>query len=55
MNMIKYTVVFLLGVFVGQEYGVQIPNVKSKTVEYYNQLTNTEFYKKIRDDFNKKK
>ena len=54
MNMIKYTVVFFLGVYVGQEYKA-IPNVRMKAVEYYNQFTTTEFYKKIKEDFNTKK
>lgn len=53
--MIKYTVVFLFGVFVGQEYGKQFPNVKNKSINIYNQFTKSDFYKKVRDDFNKKK
>ena len=55
MNIIKYTITFLLGVYAGQEYGSVIPNVKDKTCEVYNNFKNTELYKKIEQDFYRKK
>lgn len=38
----------------GQEYGSTLPSVKKSSLEVYYAFTKTEFYKKIRDDFNKK-
>jgi hypothetical protein len=52
--MLKYTVVFLIGVFVGQEYGTLIPNVKTKAIETFNEFKKTDLYKKINDDLKKK-
>jgi hypothetical protein len=53
MNLIRYTFVFLFGVYVGQEFK-SVPNVRVQAIEYYNQFTTTEFYKKLKDDFKKK-
>jgi hypothetical protein len=53
--MIKYTIVFLAGVYIGQEYGYTIPNVKGGMIQAYDKFKNTELYKKIRDDLNKNK
>lgn len=53
MNLIKHTITFLFGIYIGQEYGKYIPNVKNKTVEYFTEFKKTEFYKKIREDFKK--
>lgn len=50
MSFIKYTVTFLTGVYIGQEYGKTIPNVKLYTLELYNQFKNSEFYKKLNED-----
>ena len=55
MNLIKYTVTFLLGVYAGQEYGLVIPNVKDKANEMYGNFKKTELYKKIEQDFYGKK
>lgn len=49
--MIKYSLIFLTGVFVGQEYR-SIPNVRVKVYEIYEELRKSDFYKKLRDDFN---
>lgn len=55
MNIIKHTITFLFGIYVGQEYGKYIPNVKNKTMEYVNEIKKSEFYKKIDEDFIKSK
>lgn len=51
--MFRTIAVFILGVYVGQEYGNLIPNVKVKGEEFYDNLLETEFYKKISEDFKK--
>lgn len=48
--MFRTLAIFVLGVYVGQEYGDVIPNVKSKTEEFYDKFTETEFYKKLKSD-----
>ena len=53
MSIIKYTITFLAGVYIGQEYGNTLPSVKMYTEKLYESLRNTEFYKKIEDDVNK--
>lgn len=45
---------FLLGVYVGQEYGKQIPNVKDKTIELYSEFQQTELYKSLNEKLKKK-
>lgn len=55
MSFIKYTVTFLAGVYIGQEYGKTIPNVKQYTLELYEKFTQTDFYKQVSKDMNKKK
>ena len=37
---------FILGLYVGQEFGTNIPNVKNKTCEIYKEFQKTEFYNK---------
>jgi hypothetical protein len=54
MSLIKYTVTFLAGVYIGQEYGKTIPKVKDYTLELYHKFTQTEFYKQVSKDMNKK-
>ena len=51
--MIKYAVIFLLGVYVGQDHS--IPNVRKKSVEMYNELKKTQIYKQFMNDFINKK
>lgn len=60
--MIRITFVFLLGVYIGQEYGNNIPNVSKKSLEIFELFKNTEIYgilsrdlNKIKDDGNDKK
>lgn len=55
MSLIKYTITFLAGVYIGQEYGNTIPSVKVYTNNLYEQLKQTEFYKKVSSDMNNKK
>lgn len=54
MSIIKYTITFLAGIYIGQEYGNTIPSVKKYSIEIYESFTSMEFYKKISNDFNKK-
>lgn len=49
--MFRTLAIFIFGVYVGQEYGNVIPNVKLKSEEFYDKFTETEFYKKIKSDF----
>jgi hypothetical protein len=54
MSIIKYTITFLAGVYIGQEYGNTIPRVKSYTEDLYQRFKQTEFYKQVSRDINKK-
>ena len=51
--MIRTLCIFLFGIYIGQEYGNLIPNVKSKTYEAYNNFKTTDLYKKINEDLKK--
>lgn len=51
--MFRTIAVFILGVYVGQEYGNVIPNVKSKGSEMFDEFSQTNFYKKLSEDFKK--
>jgi hypothetical protein len=53
MSIIKYTITFLAGVYIGQEYGNTLPSVKAYTEKIYESFKKTEFYKRIEDDVNK--
>lgn len=60
--MIRIIGVFLLGVYIGQEYGNKIPNVSKKSLEIFELFKNTEIYgilsrdlSKIKDNENDKK
>jgi hypothetical protein len=53
--MFRSLVIFALGVYVGQEYGTLIPSVKIKTYEMYDNLRQTQLYKKICEDIHNKK
>lgn len=60
--MIRIVGVFLLGVYIGQEYGTNIPNINKKSIEIIEVLKQTEIYgmlsrdiKKINDEENKDK
>lgn len=54
MSLIKYTIAFLTGVYVGQEYGSTIPNVKNYVIKSYNDFKTTDFYKRVNEDFKNK-
>ncbi len=43
--MLQSIMSFLLGVYVGQEFGNNIPNVKNKTIELLHEFEKTDFYK----------
>ena len=45
--MLRTLIVFVAGVYIGQEYGNTIPNVKMKSYELYESFKAMEFYKKI--------
>jgi hypothetical protein len=45
--MIKYLGTFLFGVYIGQEYGNILPNVKHKTMDAFEHFKKTELYKDI--------
>ena len=53
-NMIRTLCVFIFGVYVGQEYGNLIPNVKNKTCEVFENFKTTDLYKKVNEDLKKK-
>lgn len=42
--MFQSIVSFLFGVYIGQEFGNNIPNVKNKTLEMLKEFEKTEFY-----------
>jgi hypothetical protein len=48
--MIKIVIAFVTGVYIGQEYGKLIPNVKNESVKKYEEFINSDFYKKIKED-----
>jgi hypothetical protein len=52
--MFQSIVSFLFGVYIGQEFGNNIPNVKNKTIEILKEFEKTEFYSNyIKRDKNK--
>lgn len=51
--MIRIIGVFLLGVYIGQEYGKDIPNVNKKTLEIMQLFRNTEIYGMLSRDLEK--
>lgn len=52
--MLKIIGSFLLGVYVGQEYGKLVPNVKNVADEILTDIKRTEFYKDINERYFKK-
>lgn len=54
MSIIKYTITFFAGIYIGQEYGNTIPRVKDYTRELYNKFLQTEFYKQVSKDLDNK-
>jgi hypothetical protein len=50
IKMFRTTLVFLFGVYIGQEYGDVLPSVKGKTYEVVEKMTQTAFYKKLENE-----
>lgn len=48
--MLRSLTIFLLGVYVGQEYSDTIPNVKTKVYEVLEEFKKTELYKKMSEE-----
>ena len=42
--MFQNIISFIIGVYIGQEFGQQIPNVKEKSIEIFSEFQKTEFY-----------
>jgi hypothetical protein len=55
MSLIKYTITFLAGIYIGQEYGTTIPSVKTYTINLYDKFKQTDFYNEVLKDINKKR
>lgn len=53
--MLKIVIAFVSGVYIGQEYGKFVPNVKTETLKKYEEFINSDFYKKIKEDTSSKK
>ena len=52
--MFRTLLAFTLGVYFVQEFPTVLPNVKNEGLILYNQILKSQFYKKIREDYNKK-
>jgi len=52
--MLRLLGAFFLGVYVGQEYGKQIPNVKNTSLELYGEFQKTELYQSLDEKLKKK-
>lgn len=52
--MVRTVIAFTFGVFFAQEFHNALPNVKTEGLILYNQFLTSEFYKKVKDDYNKK-
>ena len=53
--MLRSLLIFAFGVFVGQEYGSSLPNIKLKTYEMFDNFKETDLYKKLNEDFKRGK
>lgn len=42
--MIQSIIFFLFGVYIGQEFGTNIPSVRQKTIEIWKELERTKFF-----------
>lgn len=49
--MFRTLIAFTLGVYFGQEFPTVLPNVKNEGIILYNQILRSEFYKKLKSDF----
>lgn len=52
--MFRTLIVFTFGLFLGQEYGTVLPNVKLEGLHFFHQILKSDFYKNLKDDYNKK-
>lgn len=52
--MMRSLFAFIVGVYVGQEYGNLIPNVRKKTLEMFEEFKYTDFYKKLSEEIKNK-
>jgi len=52
--MLRTVFVFLVGVYIGQEYGNEIPSVKKYTNSMIDKFRTTDLYKKVCEDLKKK-
>ena len=53
--MFRTLLAFAFGAFLAQEFPTVLPNVKIETLKCYNQILKSEFYQKIKNDYNKNK
>lgn len=53
--MIKYSLIFFAGVYIGQEYGNTLPKVSVYARGAYEKIKKTELYKTIKEDWSKNK
>ena len=53
--MLRTLFVFLVGVYVGQEYGDNIPNIKRYTNNILEKFKDTDIYKNISEEIKKNK
>ena len=51
--MCKTTLIFLLGIYIGQEFGETLPNIQTESFKIYYIFTKSDFYNKLRNDFHK--
>ena len=52
--MFRTLIVFTFGIFIGQEYNEVLPNVKIEGLNMFHKIITSDFYKRIKNDFNKK-
>ncbi len=53
MSFVKYTLTFVSGVYIGQRYGKTLPNIQKVTIDVYNKIKQTEFFKEVMKDIKK--
>jgi hypothetical protein len=51
--MFKSLLAFTFGLFLGQEYGSVLPNVKNEGLILYNNILKSDFYKRLKDEYKK--
>lgn len=50
---VKYSITFLFGVYIGQEFKNSFPNVKNYTIKKYNEIMDLDTVKQIKKDIKK--